>query len=106
MMTQKPKRKPNFAEAKKCRLVEEYEKGFQMITSKFGPNITSRKKHKAWIRITAAMNARNLSVVRTEMELLKKWQNMSCNMEDEYRKFRKESAKAGTLFYHFLKFIL
>ncbi|XP_064651632.1 uncharacterized protein LOC135502613 [Lineus longissimus] len=88
-------RQPNFTEAEVLRLTEEYEKEFNLLVSKFGPNVTSQKKAQAWVRITEAMNERNPSVVRTKSQLLKKWQNMCSNMKDQYRKHRKESAKTG-----------
>ncbi|XP_064647168.1 uncharacterized protein LOC135499997 [Lineus longissimus] len=91
----KSKRKPNFSETEKFRLCEEYEKEFAVITGKFSAILSTKKKHDAWIRITKAMNRRNPSVIRSDADFLKKWQNLCSKMKDEYRDYKKELAKTG-----------
>ncbi|XP_064625922.1 uncharacterized protein LOC135486754 [Lineus longissimus] len=89
------KRKPNFSETEKIRLIEAYEHEKVVLSAKFSTNVTSRKKHEAWQRIAGALNSRNTLVHRTVAEIQKKWQHLTSAMKDEYRKHRKESQKTG-----------
>lgn len=90
----KTKRKPNFSEAEKLRLVEEYEREFTVLTGKFSSVVTNKKKHDTWLKITESMNSRNT----LGEDFLKKWQNLCSTMKDEYRVYRKEHARTGNVY--------
>uniref|UniRef100_UPI00359006D9 myb/SANT-like DNA-binding domain-containing protein 4 n=1 Tax=Myxine glutinosa TaxID=7769 RepID=UPI00359006D9 len=90
----KRKRKPNFSEIEKLRLVHMYEREMSVILHKFGPTVSSQKKHLAWERILTALNSRN-AVARTLAEVQKKWQNLCSITKEEYRQYKKELSKTG-----------
>lgn len=94
-MAMAAKRKPNFSDAEKFRLCDEYEREFSVLTSKFSPTITNKKKHEAWERITANLNKRSPSVTRSAAEFMKKWQTLCSAMKDEYRVYKKKLGQTG-----------
>jgi hypothetical protein len=90
------KRKPNFTDHEKVRLIEEYEQKKYILVGKFAPNVSSRKKHKAWVEICDSLNSCNPKVSRTVDDLQKKWQNLVTVMKEDYRAYRNGLQKTGT----------
>ncbi|XP_064622815.1 uncharacterized protein LOC135503074 [Lineus longissimus] len=88
-------RKPNFSDAEKIRLIEAYDARKGLLVGKFSSNVSSRRKHDAWLEITDNVNSRNPHVVREMTELQKKWQNLTSAMKDEYREYKKALGKTG-----------
>lgn len=50
-------RKPNFSEAEDATLIEQYFQRQNVIEGKFGKDLTTKHKQKAWQEITDAVNA-------------------------------------------------
>ena len=65
------KRKPNWTDREKMILMEEYEKGKDVLRAKFSSTITSSTKNTAWDEITEAMNSQNPPVKRNMKEIQK-----------------------------------
>ncbi|XP_041132274.1 uncharacterized protein LOC121330072 [Polyodon spathula] len=87
------KRNPNWTEAEKVILLQEYAKRKYILTSRFNPGVTSALKQKHWEEITESVNTRNTSVKRTLQEVKKKYENVSSAAKKEYREFKRRSRK-------------
>lgn len=94
-MADTKRRNPNWSEEEKIILLEEYNKRKEILTARFSPKITSQTKHKMWQQITDAVNARNLTVNRTMLEVKKKYENLAVTAKKEVSYFKKESGKTG-----------
>ena len=70
-------RKPNFSDAEKVRLIEAYEARKTVLVGKFCSNVSSRRKHDAWLEIKNEINSRNPHVTR-EIEDLQKNGKICC----------------------------
>jgi hypothetical protein len=52
-------------------VIEAYEEKKSILPGKFSSNVSSRRKHDAWMEITNAISSRNPNVARTLEELKK-----------------------------------
>ena len=85
------RRKPNWTADETLMLMELINERKKIIKGKFGPNLTSQDKKKAWSEIAPAINAANPLGRRTSEECERRWfvvQSKSRKtLSEHYKKF-------------------
>lgn len=91
------KRKPNFTDAEKLFLVQQYELYKPILSSRLCDGVTNRHKQDIWLKITAELNARNPHVDRTTKDVKKKWENLATQARKEMIDYRQSLGTSAVI---------
>ncbi|XP_050697732.1 uncharacterized protein LOC126986080 isoform X5 [Eriocheir sinensis] len=91
----KKKRKPNWSNDETLRLVNLMAEKHLTVNGRFRPSLTRADKKRAWADVTNAINASNVSVRRTEEEVINKWFTVLSHSRKKISTVRKEFNQSG-----------
>ena len=91
---EKRKTKQNFSAEEVSIIIKMVEENVELLNSKFTNTVTNERKKGVWKRITARVNACDVSE-RSEKEVKDKWIGLQQNAKKEYQGIREERRTGG-----------